>query len=225
CLGVVLVGQACMPALYQPGRQECLPHRTEARPPVVTHPDDIMANPQPDTVWTAARILSLAPDERSIPDARGVLRKGALGTVEREADGRGWCAVCKGRIAEYRVWVLPGEDDDDFVCQCTCPSRKSPCKHALALLLYLLDHPELRAGREGAGHTSADFEMLLRAAFRDPKDDTPRLILADCLEESGQADRARLIRVQCELARLPSRSRRPALRAEEKALLAARRPA
>jgi uncharacterized protein (TIGR02996 family) len=187
-----------------------------------------MTNSPANDVWSASRILLLAPDQKSIAAAREVLKKGGFGTVERTADGSGWCALCKGTTGEYRVWVLRGEggkDDDDFLCQCTCPSQKYPCKHGLALLLYLLDHPELRVEREEPTRTTGDVELLLRAAFREPKDDTPRLILADCLEELGQADRARLIRVQCEAARLPARSgRRKTLRAEEKGLLRAVRP-
>ena len=35
------------------------------------------------------------------------------------------------------------------------------------------------------------------------KNDTARLVYADYLQENGQETRARFIRVQCELARLP----------------------
>ena len=48
-------------------------------------------------------------------------------------------------------------------------------------------------------------EMLLRAVFAHPEDDAPRLAYADWLDESGgEPERAALIRVQCELARLPA---------------------
>ena len=50
-------------------------------------------------------------------------------------------------------------------------------------------------------------EALLAAAIADPDDDTPRLVLADWLEEHGdEHDRARAeyIRIQCELGRLSS---------------------
>src|SRR3954467_769625 len=46
-------------------------------------------------------------------------------------------------------------------------------------------------------------EILLRAVFAHPEDDAPRLAYADWLDESGgEPERAALIRVQCELARL-----------------------
>lgn len=43
---------------------------------------------------------------------------------------------------------------------------------------------------------------LLRGIIASPADDTPRLVYADWLDEHGQHERAELIRVQCELARL-----------------------
>jgi uncharacterized protein (TIGR02996 family) len=44
---------------------------------------------------------------------------------------------------------------------------------------------------------------LLAAICERPDDDGPRLALADFLEHTGDADRARLIRLQCRLARMP----------------------
>jgi uncharacterized protein (TIGR02996 family) len=44
---------------------------------------------------------------------------------------------------------------------------------------------------------------FLAAILADPKDDTPRLIYADWLDDAGEYDRAEFIRVQCELASLP----------------------
>jgi len=44
-------------------------------------------------------------------------------------------------------------------------------------------------------------DALLAAIREGPHDDLPRLALADWLDEDGQANRAELIRVQCELDR------------------------
>lgn len=49
---------------------------------------------------------------------------------------------------------------------------------------------------------------LLAAIAANCDDDAPRLIYADWLEENGQPERAELIRVQCESARLPTGSPR-----------------
>jgi uncharacterized protein (TIGR02996 family) len=47
-----------------------------------------------------------------------------------------------------------------------------------------------------------DDSPYLRAICRDPFDDGPRLVWADCLDERGDP-RGEFVRVQCELARLP----------------------
>jgi uncharacterized protein (TIGR02996 family) len=47
---------------------------------------------------------------------------------------------------------------------------------------------------------------LLADVLANPDDDTPRLVMADWFEGNGQPERAQLIRVQCELARLPRRT-------------------
>lgn len=46
-----------------------------------------------------------------------------------------------------------------------------------------------------------DRDALIRAVLSAPDDDHPRLLYADYLDECGEAERAELIRVQCELAR------------------------
>ena len=45
-------------------------------------------------------------------------------------------------------------------------------------------------------------DAFLQAIIDVPEDDLPRLVYADWLEEHGQAERAELIRVQVQLARL-----------------------
>lgn len=157
-------------------------------------------------IWTRERILALAPDEASIPAAQKVLKKGGFGTVEATADGKGWWVVCQGITDVYQVSVRL--EDGTPVCDCTCPSPKYPCKHALALLLYLCDRPEKRAEPEPPRYTPGDFEALLRGVFQDPDDDTPRLVFADFLEENGETERAVLVRLQCEHAREKARSPR-----------------
>jgi uncharacterized protein (TIGR02996 family) len=45
-------------------------------------------------------------------------------------------------------------------------------------------------------------EAFIAAVLADPENDAPRLIYSDWLDEQGRGERAELIRVQCELARL-----------------------
>lgn len=53
-------------------------------------------------------------------------------------------------------------------------------------------------------------EALIQTVIDNPDDDTPRLVYADWQEEHGDAAHAELIRAQCELARLPARSKKRA---------------
>jgi uncharacterized protein (TIGR02996 family) len=158
----------------------------------------------PGDPWDVKQIEAKAPDEKSVTDARKVLAKGGFGTVEPRADGQGWWVVCKGLTGTYEVSVRRGPRGG-LESRCSCPSSERPCKHALALLLYLAEHPEARPEAQApSAQRSTDFESLLRTAFGAPDDDTPRLVLADYLEENDQPDRAALIRAQCELTRLPA---------------------
>src|SRR5262245_31927201 len=63
-------------------------------------------------------------------------------------------------------------------------------------------------------------DAFLCAIVAAPEDDAPRLVYADWLDDHGQAERAELIRVQCELARTqPWTPRHAELSARAKALL------
>lgn len=161
-----------------------------------------MAKATVKDVWTKAHVESLAPDATSIPAAEKVLKNGGFGTVDVTADGSGWWVVCRGLTGEYQVNVRRQGSAGRYACTCNCLSYKIPCKHALALLLYLVDHPELRAGTDDPKTAAGDFEGLLRGTFREPDDDIARGVFADFLEENGQSDRAALIRYQCEHAQL-----------------------
>ncbi len=80
--------------------------------------------------WTAARVLGLAPDAGSARAARALARPrqwSALGSNSSLVWGK-----CQGSAREpYQVTV----DLNEPAFRCTCPSRKFPCKHGLALLL------------------------------------------------------------------------------------------
>lgn len=174
--------------------------------------------------WDVAAIEAKAGAAK-VKLAREVLRKGGFGKVEPRADGKGWWTVCKGLTGSYEVSVKRGPRGG-IEARCTCPSSQRPCKHAMALLLYLAEHPEERPEAEAApAKPERDFETLLRAAFAAPDDDTTRLVLADFLEESGQPDRAALIRIQCELSRRADTDEdwRSLLATEAKALAAVKK--
>lgn len=94
--------------------------------------------------WTTDQVLAVAPDEAS-RKAGGKLATPGPWTETGAGDGAVW-GVCKGSgSTPYRTMA----DTTGPAFQCSCPSRKFPCKHALGLLL-------LWAGEDGAeGDTGA----------------------------------------------------------------------
>src|SRR5437870_9341638 len=80
--------------------------------------------------WTVDEVLKLAPDGSSA----GAARRLSLSAVWSQAGSSGsllW-GRCQGSAREpYQVTI----DLNEPSFRCTCPSRKHPCKHGLALLL------------------------------------------------------------------------------------------
>ena len=84
--------------------------------------------------WTRKQVEKLAPDERSIKAARGLARPGPWSDVGA-TDTLVW-GKCQGSgKSAYQVSV----DLTGPAFKCTCPSRKFPCKHGLALLMAWAD--------------------------------------------------------------------------------------
>ncbi|QWC84449.1 SWIM zinc finger domain-containing protein [Nocardioidaceae bacterium] len=92
--------------------------------------------------WSRARALAAAPDEGVRAAAIALARPGpwsGTGASETLLWGR-----CQGTGGDpYQVSI----DVAAPACRCSCPSRKHPCKHAVALLL-LWSEGLLRAGEE-----------------------------------------------------------------------------
>lgn len=87
------------------------------------------------------QVLALAPDPASAAAARKLAHPRAWRTIGR-SDAALW-GECQGS-ALYLVRVhLP-----DAAARCSCPSRKFPCKHALALMLIAASQPELVGAAE-----------------------------------------------------------------------------
>lgn len=92
-------------------------------------------------ILTTEQVLALAPDSAAAAAARRLAHPRdwhELGRSDRALWGE-----CQGS-ARYQVRVhLP-----DATVKCSCPSRKFPCKHALALLLIAAGQPELVSSAE-----------------------------------------------------------------------------
>ncbi len=88
-------------------------------------------------VWTAERIRSLAPDEATWNRARQ-LGHPPLWRQHAGHERAVW-GECKGSAGSfYQIAV----DFNGPAFRCSCPARRPPCKHALALLLLLLNYPD-----------------------------------------------------------------------------------
>jgi hypothetical protein len=92
--------------------------------------------------WDRARVLSLAPDAssqraaQSLTSGRAWQTSGASPGAGAGPDAGALWGECRGSgSAPYRTVI----DLSGPAYRCSCPSRKFPCKHALALLLIWAD--------------------------------------------------------------------------------------
>ncbi len=90
---------------------------------------------------TIEQVREMAPDEKSVAAGKKLAAPRSwdqLGQNEHAVWG-----LCRGS-ATYQVKV----DLSNLGYHCTCPSRKFPCKHVLALLMMWAQSPELLASGE-----------------------------------------------------------------------------
>jgi len=86
-------------------------------------------------VLSLEKIERLAPDQGSLAAARKLLKADRWPTLQTDGAGLIW-GECQGSGATpYRVAVT----EADAGYKCTCPSRKFPCKHSLALMWLRAD--------------------------------------------------------------------------------------
>ena len=115
------------------------------------------------TRWTPQQVAALAPDASSLAAARRLARPGPwsdTGSTHTLVWGK-----CQGSgKAPYQVSV----DLTEPAFWCSCPSRKLPCKHGLALLmLWVEGSGSVQDAAEAAGF-AADWaaERAARATSR-----------------------------------------------------------
>lgn len=86
---------------------------------------------------TSEQVRSLAPDDASLKAAR------SLATIKPWSklgqDGRAIWGACQGSGKDPYLTQIDWEGP---AFKCSCPSRKFPCKHGLALLLLLAEQPQ-----------------------------------------------------------------------------------
>ena len=87
---------------------------------------------------TRDKIEQLAPDQASLSAAIKLMKPASWPVTARNGDATLLWGECQGSGATpYRVVVSP----DDVGYKCSCPSRKFPCKHSLAVMLMSCDQP------------------------------------------------------------------------------------
>ena len=85
---------------------------------------------------SASEILQLSPDDASAKAAKGLVVPGKWPRLEY--DEQAIWGECQGSGSKpYQVQF----DKSGPAFRCTCPSRKFPCKHGLALLLLMAQNP------------------------------------------------------------------------------------
>jgi hypothetical protein len=88
------------------------------------------------TTYTQEQILALSPDADSTKNARKLASPRGWPSLGR-SEGALW-GECKGSGAKpYQVQI----DLSEPAFKCSCPSRKFPCKHGLALFLIFFAEP------------------------------------------------------------------------------------
>src|SRR6185295_11590067 len=88
---------------------------------------------------TSDQVIALAPDAASAKAGAALASPRKWSGCGRDADGRVVWGLCQGSGAKpYQTRV----DLSEPAFNCTCPSRKFPCKHALGLLLLLAASPD-----------------------------------------------------------------------------------
>jgi hypothetical protein len=141
---------------------------------------------------TKDKIEQLAPDQASLGAALKLVKPTTWPMLGRLADASLLWGECQGSgAAPYRVIVSPS----DVGYKCTCPSRKFPCKHVLAVMWMHCDRPE----RFEPGPSPAWVQDWLSrrrpkatspSTSGDKPNEAPRkpASMAQALQETGEAE-------------------------------------
>lgn len=93
-------------------------------------------------MWTSEQVEALSPDAASLKAARKLLNTSKWSALGQNAEAV-W-GQCQG--SGKKPYLTRADLRSDIAFKCSCPSRKFPCKHALAMMLLLAqdasDFPE-----------------------------------------------------------------------------------
>lgn len=92
--------------------------------------------------WTSEKVTVFAPDKASVKASQKLAKPQKWQTLRHDT-ATAWGEFQGSGSNPYQVKIdLLRLQKEETGYHCTCPSRKQPCKHALALLFILVDTPE-----------------------------------------------------------------------------------
>ena len=139
--------------------------------------------------WDRARVLALAPDAGARTAAIGLASASSWSDVGSAGPMVWGRCQGSGRTPYFTAVVL----DDPPAYSCTCPSRKFPCKHALALLL-----------RWSTGGCPSGRAAAVRGGVAQRRPTGPRQSLAAGLRASWPTPRRPAKRAAARAERVPA---------------------
>ncbi|MGV8124706.1 MAG: SWIM zinc finger domain-containing protein [Candidatus Xenobiia bacterium LiM19] len=119
-------------------------------------------------------VNALAPNQSALQNGRDLVRKGCFGSYLKSADETVIFSECRGSgSAPYQCSVdfIPA---DGPVSRCTCPSRQSPCKHAIGLMVAWLSGKTFAMAEVPQSIQEKREKAEKRASVRKEKADAPR---------------------------------------------------
>ena len=120
-----------------------------------------------DAKLTSSEVESLAPDASSLKSARGLVKQGKWPQLEYSEHAL-W-GQCQGSGKNPYV-AMVDMSQPDIAFKCSCPSRKFPCKHGLALLLNFVEHKDwFSAGTEPQNVTEWRDKRALNAEKKEQR--------------------------------------------------------
>lgn len=156
--------------------------------------------------WSVEQVAAVAPSPKSVAAAEPLAVAGRWSSTG--ADERALWGRCQGSGAEpYETAV----DHVEVAWRCTCPSRKLPCKHAIALLLlwvrggvaagtrpesvgsWIADRDRRRADRAGRSAGTTDRPGAGEGADADVETSPPAPTDRDDLDRSRDERVARMM--------------------------------
>ncbi len=149
--------------------------------------------------FTAEQVLELAPDSAAAKAGRDLSTPGKWKNLGKSADGLAIWGQCQGSgSSPYQTRA----DLNGPAFKCSCPSRKFPCKHSLALMMLYVAQGEL-FGQAEIPSWVADW-LATRGSKAKRKDDVERTPeqLEELLQSKDKRKQDRLSKIQAGIEEL-----------------------